>query len=174
MILREPGGTAVSEKIRAIILDPDNAAITPDCELILYVASRAQLVGEVIRPALSEGKLVICDRFMDSTLAYQGFGRGLGAGKVEALNSFAVGECVPDLTIFLDLKPEDAFKRKGGADKGDRLELEGLEFHNKVYEGYRYAAGHSEGRIASIYPTGTAEDTHGKIINLLKERGFIR
>ena len=120
VFLREPGGNAVSERIRAVILDRQNADMTGMCEALLYSASRAQLVESVIRPALEEGKIVVCDRFTDSTFAYQGVARGLGADKIDMLNSLACGDIVPDLTVFLDLSPQQAFERKGGADKDDR------------------------------------------------------
>ena len=173
LMLREPGSTSISEGIRSVILNPENSSMTPECEVILYIAARAQLVREVIRPALSKGELVICDRFIDSSIAYQGFGRGLGAEMVTVLNNIAIAECVPDVTIFLDLSPELAFARKGGADKMDRLECENMEFHNKVYEGYKFAEANSNGRIINIKPIGSVEDTHNKILTLLRKKGII-
>ena len=173
LILREPGGTTISEGIRELILDPKNNLMTAECELILYIAARAQLIREKIKPALDKGIMVICDRFIDSTVAYQGFGRNLGPETVNALNKIAIADCIPDCTIFLDLTPELAFRRKGGADKGDRLELEDMDFHNRVYEGYKYAEKTSGGRIVTISPTGSVEDTHNKIIKALKEKGII-
>ena len=125
IFLREPGGNDISEKIRNIILDISNSAMTGMCEAMLYSAARAQLTEEVIKPALQQGKLVVCDRFIDSTFAYQGIARGLGADKVDALNRMACGGVMPDLTIFLGLSPSLAFARKGGADSDDRLEQPG-------------------------------------------------
>ena len=104
LFIREPGGTQISEKIRSIILDKNNDKMSDECETLLYCAARAQLVNEVIRPALDAGRLVICDRFMDSTFAYQGVARGLGADYVENLNKAAIKDVIPDLTIFLDLR----------------------------------------------------------------------
>ncbi len=112
MFLREPGGNTLSEKIRKIILDPDNSEMTSLCEAMLYSAARAQLMGQVIIPALDSGKLIICDRFIDSTMAYQGFARDLGVKTISSLNETVCGDYMPDVTIFLDLPPDEAFKRK--------------------------------------------------------------
>ena len=126
---REPGGNVVSEKIRDIILDKNNTSLTDECEALLYASARAQLLKEVIKPRLDNGELVICDRYIDSSIAYQGYARGLGEEFVESINSYAIKNFMPDLTIFLDLPPIEAFKRKGGVDINDRLELSGKEFH---------------------------------------------
>lgn len=173
IFLREPGGNDISEKIRNIILDISNSAMTGMCEAMLYSAARAQLTEEVIKPALQQGKLVVCDRFIDSTFAYQGIARGLGADKVDALNRMACGEVMPDLTIFLDLSPSLAFARKGGADSDDRLEQEGFDFHNKVYDGYQQAAKLYPDRIAKIDCSGDAISTHKKIVDVLSKRGVV-
>ncbi len=172
IFLREPGGNDISEKIRNIILDISNSAMTGMCEAMLYSAARAQLTEEVIKPALQQGKLVVCDRFIDSTFAYQGIARGLGADKV-ALNRMACGEVMPDLTIFLDLSPSLAFARKGGADSDDRLEQEGFDFHNKVYDGYQQAAKLYPDRIVKIDCSGDAISTHKKIVDVLSKRGVV-
>ncbi len=174
LFIREPGGTQISEKIRSIILDKNNDKMSDECETLLYCAARAQLVNEVIRPALDAGRLVICDRFMDSTFAYQGVARGLGADYVESLNKAAIKDVIPDLTIFLDLKPEEAFKRKGGADKEDRMEMAGNEFHNRVYEGYKLAQERHPKRIISIEVPGTKYQTQDSIRNYLREHNFIK
>ena len=134
-LTREPGGTDISEQIRNVILDGKNSAMTDECEALLYAAARVQLLKEVIKGKLDAGELVICDRFVDSSLAYQGKARGLGYDFVEKINDYAIKNFTPDYTIFLDLSPEAAFKRKGGADASDRVELSGMEFHNRVYEG---------------------------------------
>lgn len=173
IFLREPGGNDISEKIRNIILDISNSAMTGMCEAMLYSAARAQLTEEVIKPALQQGKLVVCDRFIDSTFAYQGIARGLGADKVDALNRMACGEVMPDLTIFLDLSPSLAFARKGGADRDDRLEQEGFDFHNKVYDGYQQAAKLYPDRIVKIDCSGDAISTHKKIVDILSKRGVV-
>lgn len=173
VFLREPGGNAVSERIRAVILDRQNADMTGMCEALLYSASRAQLVESVIRPALEEGKIVVCDRFTDSTFAYQGVARGLGADKIDMLNSLACGDIVPDLTVFLDLPPQQAFERKGGADKDDRLEQEGMEFHKKVYQGYKLALRKYPDRIVDVDCRKDADSVHRQIVRIFKERGIV-
>ena len=136
VLTREPGGTPISEKIRAILLDSDNKEESEVTEALLYAASRAQHVAEKIKPALEEGKVVLCDRFMDSSLAYQAYARGLGEDVI-SINMFAIQGCSPDLTIFLDLDPEIGQKRQVERGKLDRLEQEGLSFQKKVYDGYQ-------------------------------------
>ena len=131
---REPGGTEIGEKIREIILDPENTAMTDMAEALLYAASRAQHVREKILPAIEEGKVVVCDRFVDSSLAYQAAGRDLG-DVVWQVNAPAVDGCMPDITIFLNISPDIAMGRISGRGM-DRLEKEALDFHHKVYEGY--------------------------------------
>lgn len=134
---REPGGTEIGEKIRNIILDVGNKEMKDHTEAYLYAASRAQLVRQVIKPSLEEGRIVICDRFVDSSIAYQGYGRGLGPDKVWSINRDAVDDCVPDLTILLDLEPEQASQRVNHREGSkDRLEISGEDFHQKVYQGY--------------------------------------
>ena len=174
IFLREPGGTEISEDIRKIILDPKNTSMTNECETMLYCAARAQLINQVIKPALEEGKMVICDRFIDSTFAYQGVARGLGADYVEQLNDLACNGVKPDVTIFLDLDPEQAFDRKGGADKNDRLEREAFDFHKKVYEGYKQAAKRHPKRIVCIDASSDKFATQAKIRAFLKEHGYIK
>ena len=169
---REPGGTPVAEKIRAVILDADNKAMTDRAELLLYAAARAQHTQEKIIPAVSEGKIVFCDRYSDSTLAYQGYARGIDIQLCKSLNSIAECGVNIDLTIFLDLSPEDGFRRKGGADKGDRLENESLAFHRKVYEGFKDISKNSGGRYASIDASRSKEEVFESVIATLKERGI--
>lgn len=170
---REPGGTAVSEQIRNIILDGKNELMTDECEALLYAASRVQLIKEEIAPRLERGELVFCDRYIDSSLAYQGYARGLGVEFVEKINDYAIKNFLPDYTIFLNLTPEQAFLRKGGVDKGDRLELSGMEFHKKVYEGYLALAKKYSDRFIVIDASGEKEQTQAKIISALKEKGVI-
>ena len=141
---REPGGIRIAEKIRDIILDVNNKEMTPECEALLYAASRMQHLKERVIPALDEGKIVLCDRFLDSSLAYQGYARGLGMDAILKANAFAL-DYLPSLTILIDLEPEIALKRLENKDresKKDRLDSEGISFHKKVYE---------EGRIFSFY-----------------------
>ena len=174
MFLREPGGNLLSEKIRKIILDPSNSEMTPLCEAMLYSSARAQLMGQVIIPALENEQLVVCDRFIDSTMAYQGFARDLGVKTITALNETVCGNYMPDITIFLDLPPDEAFKRKGGRDEGDRMELQSLEFHKRVYEGYKKAIDMYPDRIISISPRGNKFETHTALIRNLQARGIIK
>lgn len=170
VLTREPGGPRISEKIRQIILDKDNDAMTAECEALLYAAARVQHLKEIVTPALEAGKIVICDRYIDSSFAYQSVARGLGFEFVEKVNCFAF---MPDLTIFLDLPPEEAFKRKGGAEQDDRMELSGMDFHKKVYEGYLEVAARFPERIVRIDPSGTKEQTHAKIMETLRLKGIL-
>jgi dTMP kinase len=151
--VREPGGTPVGEAIREILLDPDHLTLHPRTEILLYEASRAQLVEEIIRPAVEEGRLVLCDRYYDSTTAYQGGARGLDLRRVGSLNRFAVGGLVPDLTLLLDLEVGQAFRRgphrqhPPGTQRGDRMERESREFHERVRRAYRRMARREPGRF---------------------------
>lgn len=171
IMTREPGGSQVAEKIRAIILDKDNE-ICGECEALLYAAARIQHLKEIIIPALEKGMLVVCDRFVDSSLAYQGYARGLGMDYVEGINSFALKEYAPDLTIFLDIPPDRAFERKHGVDENDRMELLGMEFHKKVYQGYRELI-KKYPRIIPVNCNGTKFQTSENIIRTLKEKGIM-
>lgn len=168
---REPGGSEIAEKIRNIILDPSNGRMTDVCEAFLYAAARNQHLRDVVAPALADGKIVFCDRYVDSSYAYQGFGRKLGYDFVKNLNDLAIGQYIPQYTIFLDLSPEEAFARKGGADKADRLEQSGDEFFGRVYDGYKYAAEKNADRFIVIRPLGTKYQTHEKIVEALKQKG---
>ena len=172
-LTREPGGTPVSEQIRNVILDGKNTSMTDECEALLYASARVQLLKEVVKPKLDAGELVLCDRYIDSSLAYQGYARGLGIDFVEKINDYAIKNFMPDFTVFLDLPPELAFKRKGGVDKNDRLELSGMEFHKKVYQGYLDLAEQYPERYIVIDASGERDQTHAKIINALKEKGVI-
>ncbi|RHX66766.1 dTMP kinase [Lactobacillus delbrueckii] len=139
LVTREPGGSKIAEKIRDIILDPANTEMNAKTEALLYAASRSQHVSEIINPALKRGDLVMSDRFVDSSLAYQGQGRGLGIDEVGQINAFATGHLEPDLTIFLDLDPAQGLARIAKVRSGseDRLEQEKLAFHEEVYRGYQ-------------------------------------
>ncbi len=169
---REPGGTEVAERIRAVILDPENAAMTPTAELLLYAAARAQHTEEKIIPAVRDGKLVICDRYSDSTLAYQSYARGLDRGECLAADEIARRGIKPDLTVFLDLSPERGFARKGGADKGDRLEREKIDFHERVYAGFRAIADSDPDRVVAVDASKSREEVFAAVVSLLKERGM--
>ena len=172
-LTREPGGTFLSEQIRNVILDKKNIEMSDECEALLYAAARAQLIKEKILPIKQSGELVFCDRYIDSSFAYQGYARGLGIDFVKKINSFALDNCMPDYTIFLNLPPEEAFKRKGGADLGDRLETTGIEFHQKVYKGYLECAKNYADRFIVIDASGEKRQTHEKIVKALKEKGVL-
>lgn len=172
IMTREPGGGEISEEIRKIILNGKYTAMCDECEALLYAAARIQHLKEIIIPALEEGKLVICDRYVDSSLAYQGYARGLGAEFIESVNSFALDKYQPDLTVFLDLSPAAAFERKHGADEDDRMEQLGLAFHEKVYEGYK-ALERKYPRFFAVDCGGTKWETAEKIRALLREKGVI-
>lgn len=137
VVTREPGGTRIGELIREITHSRDNVDITAACEAYLMAASRAQTVREIIRPALVAGKVVIADRFFDSSLAYQGYGRQFGEEKIAALNKLATDGVMPDITFFLDVSPKLGFTRRNGTKKIDRLDLQPPDFYNRVYEGYK-------------------------------------
>lgn len=147
--IREPGGTRISEEIRSMLLSVKNCDIMAETEALLYAAARSQVVKELIRPALEEGKIVLADRFIDSTIAYQGYGRQLDRTFLNHLNQFATGGLKPDLTILLDLDPEQAYFRNKGTTP-DRIEIEGKEFLRKVREGYLHIARDEPERVKVI------------------------
>ena len=163
---REPGGTAVGEKIRNLLQhDEDAEGLSEESELLLFAASRAQLVREVIAPALDEGTWVVADRFLDSTTVYQGFARGLDIGAVQRINAFAVGATMPDMTILLDLDAATGHARavtaSGG--EGDRMEAQPLEFFEKVRNGYLALAEAEHERVRLIDASGSIEEVAGQI-----------
>jgi dTMP kinase len=135
---REPGGTAIGDGIRAILLDPAHSEMHPQAEILLFSAARAQLVGQLIRPHLARGGVVLCDRYADSTLAYQGYGRGLELEALRLITEFATGGLVPDITFCLDLPVVDGLQRKAGGagDAWNRIEQEALAYHRRVRQGY--------------------------------------
>ena len=167
---REPGGGKISEAIREILLNGKNAEMTDECEALLYAAARAQHLRDKVEPALSSGKLVVCDRYVDSSFAYQAFARGLGFEFVEKINAFALENYLPDCTVFFDLTPEEAFQRKHGADENDRLEQAGMEFHKKVYAGYKRLAEKYPERIVCINARQTPEEIAKQVIEVLKKK----
>ena len=150
IITREPGGTVISEAIREIILNKDFTEMSSMTELMLYASARAQLVSEVIGPAIDSGKAVISDRFVDSSVVYQGIARGLGVDTVYEVNSYAIQGYMPDITFLLDLSAEEGVRRKKDQKELDRMEQESLDFHRKVVEGYRTLAEKSPDRIIRI------------------------
>ena len=137
LITREPGGTVIGEEIRQLILNPEHKEMSPVTEMLLYAASRAQLVHEVIGPALEEGKIVISDRFVDSSIVYQGTARKLGISTVSAVNAPGIGIYRPDGIFFIDLSEAEGLRRKKEQKNLDRMEQEGIDFHHMVSEGYR-------------------------------------
>lgn len=173
---REPGGSYVAEKIREVILDNDNIAMDDKTEALLYAASRRQHLKETVFPALEEGKIVICDRFIDSSLTYQGIARGLGVDEVYNMNLFATEGFMPHLTIYLLVDPKVGLQRKSHQKELDRLEHEKLEFHEKVYNGYLMLAERFKDRVKIVNGNVTIEEeckaVNDIIINFIKERGF--
>lgn len=145
---REPGGTSLGEAVRAVVLDPAHGDVSPWAELFLMLAARAQVVRELVEPALADGRTLLCDRFMDASTAYQGAGRGLGIEAVEALNERATGGCHPDVTFVLDLDP--AVGRTRQSHVPDRMEQADLEFHRAVRDGYRTVAANHPERVVVL------------------------
>lgn len=176
VLTREPGGTSISERIREIILDPRNTEMGHIPEMLLYASSRAQHVFEVIKPAVAAGKIVICDRFVDSSYVYQGFGRGIDLSIVEEVNRIAMDGSFPDVTFFFDLSPEIALGRRIKATGADRIENEKMEFHMKVYEGYKKLALRYPERIKSIDSNRSVEeifkDVKTHVDKLIKGKTF--
>lgn len=154
---REPGGTPISEKLRTILLDKSNSEMSPETEMLIYAASRAQHVRELILPALESGRIVICDRFVDSSVAYQAYGRQLG-DMVAEVNHHATGGLKPDITFWLDIDPAIGRARAAKAGDLDRLEREQLDFHYRVYEGYRKIAEQEPDRVKRIDASASVED----------------
>ena len=159
-LVREPGGTPASERIRELLADPE-VPLDRFAELLLFCAARAQLIGEVIRPALERGVTVICDRFCDSSIAYQGGGRGLGTEYVRQLCNATTGGLWPELTILLWVEPEAALGRTEG---GDRFESEGIEFQRRVASAYREIAEEEPGRVRLIDAGGSVDEVHAAVM----------
>lgn len=179
LMLREPGGTGLGEAIREILLG-DAVRIEPLSELFLYEAARAELVSSVIRKALASNGIVLCDRFIDSTIAYQGFGRGLDTATIEKLNNVASSGIRPDLTILFDLDVEEGLKRAlaringaaasaGAGPIGDRLEREAIDFHERVRKGFLEIASKEPGRVKVVDATRTVENIHAEVWGLVEE-----
>lgn len=173
LFTREPGGCDISEKIRNVILDSQNTEMSDMTELLLYCAARSQHTETVIKPAIENGITVFCDRYCDSTAAYQGYARGIDWSTVRQLNSAAMCGVKIDCTVFIDVSPEKGFARKGGAKDDDRLERETLEFHKKVYAGFKNIIEKEPERFLCFKAEGTKYETHELIVNALKERGIL-
>lgn len=149
VFLREPGSTKISEKIRKILLDPANKKMTLVTEMLLYMAARSQLVEEIIKPALKQGKFVVCDRFLDATIAYQGYGAGLDLGLIRCIGALVTQGLKPDLTFLMDILPEEGLRRVGK--NKDRIEQRKIAFHRRVRRGY-FALAKKEPRRIKIIP----------------------
>ncbi|MFI3252020.1 MAG: dTMP kinase [bacterium] len=172
VVTREPGGIKISEDIRNIILDIENTELTYETEALLYAASRTQHLHQKVLPALEKGMIVLCDRYLDSSLAYQGCGRGLGFDDVLDINKYAL-KYMPEKTFFVDVKPNIALKRIENREKQDRLDLEEVEFHNRVYNGYLEVANKYSDRVEVIDGTLPLDEMidvlYNKILKIVKE-----
>jgi dTMP kinase len=174
----EPGGSRIGRDLRKMLLHVDNKEITPITELFLYLADRAQHVGQVIRPEIEAGKVVLCDRFADSTIVYQGYGRGLDTVMLRELNEVAVDGLWPDLTIVLDIDPEIGLKRAtlrniedGKAKEEGRFEAEHLSFHNRIREGYLTWAAFNRDRMRVVDASGTPDEVFTQIKGVIEACG---
>jgi dTMP kinase len=179
LLLREPGGTAAGERMRALLKDP-GVELDPRAEVLLFCAARAELCRRVIIPALADGRDVVCDRFIDSTVAYQGAARGLGIELVERLNEVAIAEAVPHLTLLLRIDPgaaEDRGQQRlaaGAADGADRFESAGIELQQQVADAYDELAARHPERIVAVDATGSVDEVSARIMATLAERGRAR
>lgn len=168
--LREPGGTVIGESLRAVVLDPAHDRMSSEAELLIYEAARAQIVDEVIAPALERGAVVLCDRFYDSTVAYQAFGRGLDRGFIDAANRFATRGLCPDRTLLLVLGDADeGLDRAANRAQADRLELAGSAFHARVADGFRAVADEDPSRVRTIDSSGDRSVTSAMIFHELSD-----
>ncbi|MFJ7748081.1 dTMP kinase [Peribacillus sp. NPDC097295] len=176
LLTREPGGIPISEQIREVILNKGNTAMDSRTEALLYAAARRQHLVEKVTPALEKGTIVLCDRFIDSSLAYQGYARGLDIEEVYNINKFAIGDMMPDVTFFFDIKPEVGLRRiqSNGDREVNRLDLEALEFHEKVYEGYQVTINRWKDRFIIVDADKTIEEvfqeTKEQLMIALKKR----
>lgn len=169
--MREPGGTSISEKIREILLDKKNSNMTERCEIFLYSAARVQLVQERILPLLNEGYFVVADRFVDSTTAYQGYGRQLDLQMVQSINQAATFGLLPSVTFYLRLLPEQMSERVPNSGRSpDRLETAGMEFYRRVFQGYEKLAENNPQRFVVIDATQSIEHIHQQIVEIVKKK----
>lgn len=173
IVTREPGGSEISEAIRKVILNGKFSQMSDECEALLYAAARAQHLCDTVQPALARGDLVLCDRYVFSSYAYQGFGRGLDIKFLKNINEYAVQHFMPDVTLFLNIPPRLAFERKHGADENDRIEQAGEAFHRRVYEGYLQLLQEYPEEIVPVDCSGSKFETSAKIVSLLQGRGII-
>ncbi len=166
---REPGGISIAEQIREVILNKENIKMDGKTEALLYAAARRQHLVEKVIPALEEGKIVLCDRFLDSSLAYQGYARGLGMDEVYSINKFAIGDCMPNMSILFDVSPEVGLDRiKKNSDREiNRLDLEKIDFHNKVREGYSLIYDKYSKNRVKINAEGTIDEVFNEVKNII-------
>jgi dTMP kinase len=175
LLTREPGGTSIGDQIRAVLNDHTNAAMQPRAEILLFCASRAQLVSQMIRPHLARGGTVVCDRFADSTLAYQGFGRGLNRRTLKAISDFATEHLLPDVTLLLDLPVEIGLARRRRSDSDwNRLDAQEVDFHRRVREGYLQLARRAPKRWIKIDADQEEEDVWAQILRAVSSRIGVR
>lgn len=169
---REPGGIRISEKIREVILDREHTEMDSRTEALLYAAARRQHLVEKVKPAMESGRVVLCDRFVDSSVVYQGYARGIGMDAVYEMNQFAIEGFMPNMTIFFDIKPELGLARIAANDEREvnRLDLEGLAFHQLVYEGYKMQATRYPERIVSIDANQTIEQVTDEVCQLILDK----
>jgi dTMP kinase len=171
LMLREPGGTIISEKIRDILLDKENHGLTQVAELFLFSAARTQLVREVIQPAIKANKIVVCDRFYDSTTAYQGYGRGVNLDGVHAINRIATLGIIPTLTFFIDITPDEIMRRQIATGVAtDRMESAGKEFFERVRNGYWKLAETESHRVVVVNGQRSVDEIHAEIWDLIQKR----
>ncbi|MEI8011977.1 MAG: dTMP kinase [Candidatus Omnitrophota bacterium] len=166
-LIREPGGVIISEKVRGILLDKANTAMNKECETLLYMAARAQLVEEVVLPELAQGTILICDRFLDSTLAYQGYGCGVSIDIIKSVGLFATKGIQPDLTFFIDLDAEEGLQRRGA--ERDRIEMRPRSYHERVRAGYHQIAQDEPGRVVVLDGKRLKEENFRHICSVVEK-----
>ncbi len=172
LLTKEPGGTAIGQRIREILLSEEHGVMAPVTEFLLYAADRRQHIKEVIEPALGRGEIVVTDRYSDSTRAYQGHARGLDMALIDSLDPIATGGLKPDLTLLMDIDVREGLRRNRNANKVDRLELEAVEFHERVREGFLDIQRAEPGRVRLVDASGTVAGVHERIIAIVGE--FLR
>lgn len=170
-VTREPGGTEIGRRIREVLLDPSSRALDPRAEALLYAADRAQHVAEVIRPALEAGRAVLSDRYLDSSLAYQGVARGLGVDTILEISQWATGDLLPDVSVFLDLQPDEALTRLAG--DLDRMEGQGEGFHAAVRSAYLQLAEDFPERFSVVDASGTPSQVHERVVEVLQTKEIL-